>query len=126
MNSSKTSFQVPHAFVFISYGCPNKDPQTGCLRITKIYSLIALEARCPKSTGLVPRGGRILKENLFLCFSPSSWWWLAATGRPWLIDCSFVSASVFTWPFPQVSMPAFPSSYKDTSHTRSRAHVSPV
>lgn len=71
--------------------------------------------------------GRILKETLFLRFSASFWWWLAAPGRAWLADSSFKSLLlVFTWPFPQVSLCLHFLLHKDTSHTRSRAHASPV
>lgn len=95
-----------------------------CGLITEIHSLS--EPRCPKSTGLVPLWRKNSGRRLCFCASllASGGGWLPC--RAWLADSSFKSLLLFSYDlFPGVSMSAFPSSYKDTSHTRSRAHVSP-
>lgn len=96
-----------------------------CGLITEIHSLWSPDVRNQQAWFLV-------EEEFWrrLCFCAS----LLASGGGWLplaVPGLQIPHSSLCFCFhmtfsPGVSMSAFPSSYKDTSHTRSRAHVSPV
>ena len=93
--------------VLVSFGCYNKLPQTRWPNISKIYSLMVVVARCPKSRAMLPP--EALEENFPLSLPTLGGYWhslgyghisLSALSSHYLLFC------VLNLPMPL--------SYKDT------------
>lgn len=101
------------ANVLVSWGCPNKLPQTWWFKTADIYSFTPLEARSPKSrsqVGCVP--SEVSMETLFV--NSSIFWWLRHFWAYSSITHSlFLSSHGLLFCVSTLPLPFY---YKDTCH----------
>lgn len=113
--SKRWHMRAQRSTVLVSLGSCNKIWKTGCLNITEIYCLTALEARSPKSRSqlgyvlLRPKGEPFFSSSYLPVLCQHLWHSLACTPAS-------LYSSLFTWHSPCVSVLTQLSSYKDTSH----------
>ena len=100
---------------------------TEWLKTIYIYFLMTPEARSIKSRcWQVIALSKALRKNPSLLLLVSGV--VGVLGIPWLTGITLIAAFIFTWSSlcVCVSVSDFPSSYKDDSHTETRAHSNPA
>ena len=100
---------------------------TKWLKTIYIYFLMTPEARSIKSRcWQVIALSKALRRNPSLLLLVSGV--VGVLGIPWLTGITLIAAFIFTWSSlcVCVSVSDFPSSYKDDSHTETRAHSNPA